>query len=89
MHPGICPEYRNSHGCFWALANDDPERVGVTLLQIDKVSIRGRSTDITAIAMTSGRSRTSGSRTAPFSTIWRGSNRSCSRSRQGPRFRST
>src|SRR5207247_10683268 len=36
MHPGICPEYRNSHGCFWALANDDPKRVGVTLLQIDK-----------------------------------------------------
>ena len=20
MHPGICPEYRNAHGCFWALA---------------------------------------------------------------------
>src|SRR5262245_45565439 len=18
MHPGICPEYRNAHGCFWA-----------------------------------------------------------------------
>ena len=36
MHPGICPEYRNSHGCFWALANDDPKRVGVTLLRIDK-----------------------------------------------------
>ncbi len=35
MHPGICPEYRNSHGCFWALANDDLERVGMTLLKID------------------------------------------------------
>ncbi len=35
MHPGICPEYRNSHGCFWALANDDRERVGMTLLRID------------------------------------------------------
>lgn len=35
MHPGICPEYRNSHGCFWALANDDAERVGMTLLKID------------------------------------------------------
>jgi folate-dependent phosphoribosylglycinamide formyltransferase PurN len=35
MHPGICPEYRNAHGCFWALANDDPERVGMTLLRID------------------------------------------------------
>jgi formyl transferase-like protein len=36
MHPGICPEYRNSHGCFWALANDDRERVGMTLLRIDR-----------------------------------------------------
>src|SRR5262245_33133555 len=36
MHPGICPEYRNAHGCFWALANGDSERVGMTLLRIDK-----------------------------------------------------
>ena len=36
LHPGICPEYRNAHGCFWALANDDPGRVGVTLLRIDR-----------------------------------------------------
>lgn len=36
MHPGICPEYRNAHGCFWALANGDDERVGMTLLRIDK-----------------------------------------------------
>jgi Formyl transferase len=36
MHPGICPEYRNSHGCFWALANADTERVGMTLLRIDR-----------------------------------------------------
>ena len=35
MHPGITPEYRNSHGCFWALANRDLERVGMTLLKID------------------------------------------------------
>jgi hypothetical protein len=35
MHPGICPEYRNAHGCFWALANDDGKRVGMTLLRID------------------------------------------------------
>jgi methionyl-tRNA formyltransferase len=35
MHPGICPEYRNAHGCFWALANGDLERVGMTLLKID------------------------------------------------------
>jgi folate-dependent phosphoribosylglycinamide formyltransferase PurN len=36
MHPGICPEYRNAHGCFWALANDDLQKVGMTLLRIDK-----------------------------------------------------
>lgn len=36
MHPGICPEYRNAHGCFWALANDDLQNVGMTLLQVDK-----------------------------------------------------
>jgi len=36
MHPGICPEYRNAHGCFWALAGRDLSRVGMTLLRIDK-----------------------------------------------------
>lgn len=36
LHPGICPEYRNAHGCFWALAEGDRERVGLTLLKIDK-----------------------------------------------------
>jgi hypothetical protein len=35
LHPGITPEYRNSHGCFWALANRDLDRVGMTLLRID------------------------------------------------------
>lgn len=35
IHPGICPQYRNAHGCFWALANNDLENVGGTLLQID------------------------------------------------------
>jgi folate-dependent phosphoribosylglycinamide formyltransferase PurN len=36
MHPGICPEYRNAHGCFWALAQDDRGHVGMTLLRIDE-----------------------------------------------------
>jgi hypothetical protein len=36
MHPGICPEYRNAHGCFWALANGDRGNVGMTLLKIDR-----------------------------------------------------
>ncbi len=36
MHPGICPEYRNAHGCFWALASNDPRNVGMTLLRIDR-----------------------------------------------------
>lgn len=36
LHPGICPEYRNAHGCFWALANRDLSRVGMTLLRLDR-----------------------------------------------------
>ena len=36
LHPGICPEYRNAHGCFWALAGDDLDKVGATLLQVDE-----------------------------------------------------
>jgi folate-dependent phosphoribosylglycinamide formyltransferase PurN len=36
LHPGICPEYRNAHGCFWALVNRDLDRVGMTLLRIDE-----------------------------------------------------
>jgi hypothetical protein len=36
LHPGICPEYRNAHGCFWALAGRDLDRVGMTLLKIDR-----------------------------------------------------
>jgi hypothetical protein len=36
LHPGICPEYRNAHGCFWALAQRDLGNVGLTLLRIDK-----------------------------------------------------
>jgi hypothetical protein len=35
-HPGICPEYRNAHGCFWALATRDLDNVGMTLLRIDE-----------------------------------------------------
>jgi len=35
LHPGICPEYRNAHGSFWALAKRDLEKVGLTLLKID------------------------------------------------------
>jgi methionyl-tRNA formyltransferase len=36
MHPGICPEYRNAHGCFWALARGDRDNVGMTLLRVDR-----------------------------------------------------
>lgn len=36
FHPGVCPEYRNAHGCFWALARSDYDKVGMTLLQIDE-----------------------------------------------------
>jgi len=36
MHPGICPEYRNAHGCFWAQARDDDGNIGMTLLRVDR-----------------------------------------------------
>jgi folate-dependent phosphoribosylglycinamide formyltransferase PurN len=36
LHPGICPEYRNAHGCFWALATDDLDKVGMSMLRIDR-----------------------------------------------------
>lgn len=36
LHPGVCPQYRNAHGCFWAIANRDYKNVAVTLLKIDK-----------------------------------------------------
>jgi folate-dependent phosphoribosylglycinamide formyltransferase PurN len=42
MHPGICPEYRNAHGCFWALVRGDFERVGMTLLRVDRGIDTGR-----------------------------------------------
>jgi methionyl-tRNA formyltransferase len=35
LHPGVCPEYRNAHGCFWALTRGDLDRVGMTLLRVD------------------------------------------------------
>ena len=35
LHPGVCPEYRNAHGCFWALVRRDLDRVGMTLLRVD------------------------------------------------------
>jgi folate-dependent phosphoribosylglycinamide formyltransferase PurN len=36
LHPGICPLYRNAHGCFWALASRDLAHVGMTLLSVDE-----------------------------------------------------
>ena len=45
MYPGICPEYRNAHGCFWALANRDTANVGMTLLKIDADVDTGRVYD--------------------------------------------
>jgi folate-dependent phosphoribosylglycinamide formyltransferase PurN len=35
LHPGICPLYRNAHGCFWALVSRDLANVGMTLLRVD------------------------------------------------------
>jgi hypothetical protein len=36
LHPGVCPEYRNAHGAFWALAERDLGNVGLTLLKVDR-----------------------------------------------------
>lgn len=36
FHPGHCPRYRNAHGCFWALVNNDSDHVAMTLLRIDR-----------------------------------------------------
>jgi len=36
MHPGVCPEYRNAHGCFWATVKKDYKKIGMTLLRVDK-----------------------------------------------------
>ncbi len=36
LHPGHCPRYRNAHGCFWAIVNDDPGHVAMTMLRIDR-----------------------------------------------------
>ncbi len=35
LHPGHCPEYRNAHGCFWALSERDMDKVAASLLRID------------------------------------------------------
>lgn len=36
LHPGICPQYRNAHGCFWALVRRDLANVGMSLLKVDE-----------------------------------------------------
>lgn len=35
-HAGITPKYRNVHGAYWAIINDDPENCGVTVHLVDK-----------------------------------------------------
>ncbi|HML93298.1 formyl transferase [Methyloceanibacter sp.] len=35
-HAGITPEYRGQHPAYWALVNDDPDRVGVTIHLVDE-----------------------------------------------------
>lgn len=36
LHMGITPEYRGSKGEFWALYNNEPDKVGVTVHYIDE-----------------------------------------------------
>jgi folate-dependent phosphoribosylglycinamide formyltransferase PurN len=35
-HAGITPEYRGQHPAYWALVNNDTERVGVTIHLVDE-----------------------------------------------------
>lgn len=35
-HPGVTPHYRGSHSSFWALLNDDVERVGWTAFHVNE-----------------------------------------------------
>jgi Methionyl-tRNA formyltransferase len=35
IHAGITPQYRNVHGAYWALVNDDEENCGVTVHLVD------------------------------------------------------
>jgi folate-dependent phosphoribosylglycinamide formyltransferase PurN len=35
IHAGITPKYRGAHGAYWALANRDPNRCGVTIHVVD------------------------------------------------------
>lgn len=36
LHDGIAPEYRNAHGCFWAMAKGEFDKVGLTVLRADR-----------------------------------------------------
>lgn len=36
IHQGITPQYRGSHGSYWALFNNDPENSGVTVHVVDE-----------------------------------------------------
>lgn len=35
IHAGITPKYRNVHGAYWALVNNDSENCGVTVHEVD------------------------------------------------------
>lgn len=36
IHAGITPKYRNVHGAYWAIVNNDMENCGVTVHLVDK-----------------------------------------------------
>ncbi len=36
IHAGITPKYRNVHGAYWALVNDDLDNCGVTVHLVDR-----------------------------------------------------
>lgn len=35
IHAGITPKYRNVHGAYWAIVNNDPDNCGVTVHLVD------------------------------------------------------
>ncbi|MEO9021694.1 MAG: formyl transferase [Ginsengibacter sp.] len=36
IHAGITPKYRNVHGAYWAIVNNDMDNCGVTVHQVDQ-----------------------------------------------------
>jgi len=53
IHAGITPKYRNVHGAYWAIVNNDMENCGVTVHLVDKGIDTGNIVYQERIAITS------------------------------------